>query len=154
MKEKLAVVLEQLKTAKIQVSNKTLRKQVTLFEYDDSHEIEFNGYRSIPAFQEHLYSLYATFKRIVDEMVNAGNDQPELLKKELDLISFEVREFRQRYFPKENPDVLLHRVELHKATPQELTSDETIKKNPKLFFCSVQLVGTVGRPFPASNFTS
>jgi hypothetical protein len=57
MKEKLAVVLEQLKTAKIQVSQRTLRKQVNLFEYDDSPDIEFNGHRSLPSLQEHLFTV-------------------------------------------------------------------------------------------------
>jgi hypothetical protein len=46
MKENLTVVLEQLKTARIQVGRRTLRKQVNLFEFDNSHEIEFNGHHS------------------------------------------------------------------------------------------------------------
>jgi hypothetical protein len=133
MKEKLTVVLEQLKTAKIQVSQRTLRKQVSLFEFDDSHEIEFNGYKSIPALQEHLYSFYNLVKLFVDEMLNSSSGQPESLKREFDLASFEVREFRQRYFPKDNTEVLFHRVELHKSTPKEFTSDLAIKKNPELF---------------------
>lgn len=137
MKEKLTVVLEQLKIAKIQVSQRTLRKQVNLFEYDDSHEIEFNGHKSISALQEHLYSYYLPVKKFVDDLLNSSSSQPDLLKKQFDLACFEVREFRQRYFPKDNFEVLLHRVELHKSTSKELTSDDEIKKNSELFFCTV-----------------
>lgn len=138
MKEKLAVVLEQLKKAKIQVSRRTLRMQVSLFDYDDSNEIEFNGHRSISALEEQLYSSYISFKRQMDETVNSSIHQPELLKKELDLTFFEVKEFRQRFFPKDNNEVLLHRVELYKSSHREITSDETIKKNPKVLFCSTK----------------
>jgi hypothetical protein len=133
MKEKLAVVLEQLKTAKIQVSQRTLRKQVNLFEYDDSPDIEFNGHRSLPSLQEHLFTFYTPIKQQVDALVQSADMQPHSLKKDFDLACFEIREFRQRYFPKDNYDVLFHRVELHKSTPLELTKDEGIKKNPELF---------------------
>jgi hypothetical protein len=128
MKEKLAVVLEQLKTAKIQVSQRTLRKQVNLFEYDDSPDIEFNGHRSLPSLQEHLFTFYTPIKQQVDAMVQSADMQPHSLKKDFDLACFEIREFRKRYFPKDNYDVLFHRVELHKSTPLELKKDEGIKK--------------------------
>lgn len=137
MKEKLTVVLDQLKTAKIQLSQKALRKQVSLFEYDDSPDIEFNGHRSITSLQEHLYSFYMPFKRMVDELVNTTTNQAEVLIKEFDLACFEIIEFRQRYFPKDNEEVLLHRIELHKSISKQLTNDEVIKKNNELLFCSV-----------------
>ena len=137
MKENLTVVLEQLKTAKIQVSRRTLRKQINLFEFDDSHEIEFNGHQSTNSLEDYLYNLYSPIKRQVDDLVNNLPKEPQELQKDFDLASFEVKEFRQRYFPKENIEVLLHRVELHKSTPLELKQDEAIKKNPELFFCTV-----------------
>ena len=137
MKENLTVVLEQLKTARIQVSRRTLRKQINLFEFDDSHEIEFNGHHSTNSLEDHLYGLYVPVKRMVDDLVNNQPKEPQALQKDFDLASFEVREFRQRYFPKDNIEALLYRVELHKSTPQELTQDEAIKKNPELFFCPV-----------------
>ena len=151
MKEKLAVVLEQLKTAKIQVSQRTLRKQVNLFEYDDSPDIEFNGHRSLPSLQEHLFTFYTPIKQHVDAMVQSADMQPHSLKKDFDLACFEIREFRQRYFPKDNYDVLFHRVELHKSTPLELTKDEGIKKNPELFSCPVQAPGNFRRIIPSSH---
>ena len=137
MKENLTVVLEQLKTARIQVGRRTLRKQVNLFEFDDSHEIEFNGHHSTTSLENHLYGLYAPVKQLADDLLQSPSNVPHELQKDFDMASFEVKEFRQRYFPKDNIDVLLHRVELQKSTTYELTQDEAIKKNPELFFGSV-----------------
>jgi hypothetical protein len=137
MKENLTVVLEQLKTARIQVGRQALRKQINLFDFDDSPEIEFNGHQSTGSLEDYLYCLYAPVKRLVDNLVDQQQKEPHALQKDFDLACFEVKEFRQRYFPKDNTEALLYRVELHKSTPHELTRDEAIKKNPELFFCPV-----------------
>ena len=134
MKELLNNALEQLKIARIHVNPRSLRKQISLFEIEDSHDVEFNGSKSTGTYQQHLYSFYLPCKRQVDEMMNDSLDKADSVKREFDLFCFEIREFRQRYFPKDYVDVLLHRVELHKSTSRELVNSEAIKKNSGLFY--------------------
>ena len=137
MKELLNNALEQLKIARIHVNPRSLRKQISLFEIEDSHDVEFNGSKSTGTYQQHLYSFYLPCKRQVDEMMNDSLDKADSVKREFDLYCFEIREFRQRFFPKDYVEVLLHRVELHKSTSRELVNSEAIKKNSGLFYCSV-----------------
>ena len=143
MKELLNNALEQLKIARIHVNPRSLRKQISLFEIDDSQEVEFNGLKSTVTYHEHLYTFYLPCKRLVDEMMNNSLNQADSIKREFDLFCFEIREFRQRYFPKDYVDVLLHRVELHKSTSRELVNSEAIKKNSWLFYRSVSNAGSI-----------
>jgi hypothetical protein len=137
MKELLNNALAQLRIARINVNPRSLRKQITLFEIDDSQEVEFNGLKSTVTYHEYLYTFYLPCKRLVDEMMNDSLDKADSIKREFDLYCFEIREFRQRFFPKDYVEVLLHRVELHKSTSRELVNSEAIKKNSGLFYCSV-----------------
>ena len=143
MKELLNNALEQLKIAKIHVNPRSLRKQISLFEIDDSQDVEFNGSKSAGAYQEQLYTFYLPCKRLVDEMMNESLKNADSIKREFDLFCFEIREFRHRYFPKENVDVLLHRLELHKSTTRELVNSEAIKKNSGLFYRPVSNAGSI-----------
>lgn len=120
MKELLNNALAQLRIAKIHVNPRSLRKQISLFEIDDSQDVEFNGSKSAGAYQEQLYTYYLPCKRLVDEMMNDSLDKADSIKREFDLYCFEIREFRQRFFPKDYVEVLLHRVELHKSTSRAL----------------------------------
>jgi len=117
MKELLNNALAQLKIARIQVTSRSFRKQISLFEIDDSQDIEFNGSKSAGAYHEHLYTYYLPCKRLVDDMMNESLNNADSIKREFDLFCFEIQEFRHRYFPKDNVNVLLHRVEFHKAPP-------------------------------------
>lgn len=129
MKELLNNALAQLKIARITINPRSLRKQISLFDVDDSQDVEFNGSKTAGAYHEHLYTFYLPCKRLVDEMMNNSLNQADSIKREFDMFCFEIREFRQRYFPKEYVDVLLHRVELHKSSSRELINSEGIKKN-------------------------
>lgn len=133
MKELLNNVLEQLKIARINVNTRSFRKQITLFEMDDSQDVEFNGSKSPVGYHEQLYSFYLPCKNLVDEMMNDALNQADSIKREFDLYCFEIREFRQRYFPKDNYEVLFYRVEVHKSVSREIEGSEAIKKNPGLF---------------------
>lgn len=129
MKELLNKALDQLKIAKVTINPRSLKKQISLFEIDDSQEVEFNGSRTPSSYHEKLYTFYLPCKQLVDQMMNESLHQANEIKREFDLYCFEIREFRQRYFPKEYVDVLLHRVELHKSSSKELINSEDIKKN-------------------------
>ncbi len=129
MKELLNKALDQLKIAKVTINPRSLKKQISLFEIDDSQEVEFNGSKTPSSYHEKLYTLYLPCKQLVDQMMNESLHQANEIKREFDLYCFEIREFRQRYFPKEYVDVLLHRVELHKSSSKELINSEDIKKN-------------------------
>ncbi|NBV08760.1 MAG: hypothetical protein EBS09_06595 [Flavobacteriia bacterium] len=129
MKELLNKALDQLKIAKVTINPRSLKKQISLFEIDDSQEVEFNGSKTPSSYHEKLYTFYLPCKQLVDQMMNESLHQANEIKREFDLYCFEIREFRQRYFPKEYVDVLLHRVELHKSSSKELINSENIKKN-------------------------
>jgi len=129
MKELLNKALDQLKIAKVIINPRSLKKQISLFEIDDSQEVEFNGSKTPSSYHEKLYTFYLPCKQLVDQMMNESLHQANEIKREFDLYCFEIREFRQRYFPKEYVDVLLHRVELHKSSSKELINSEGIKKN-------------------------
>jgi hypothetical protein len=133
MKELLNNALEQLKIARISLNTRSFRKQFTLFDLDDSQDVEFNGAKSPVSYHEQLYSFYLPCKRLVDEKMNEALNQSDSVKREFDLYCFEIREFRQRYFPKDNYEVLFYRLELHKSVQRELAGSEAIKKNTSLF---------------------
>jgi hypothetical protein len=133
MKELLNKALDQLKIARINVNTRSFRKQITLFDMDDSQDVEFNGAKTPASYHEQLYSFYLPCKNLVNHMMNDVMKQADSVKREFDLYCFEIREFRQRYFPKDNYEVLLYRVELHKTISRELAGSEDIKKNPILF---------------------
>ncbi len=134
MKVLLNNALAQLKIARINVNSRSFRKQISLFEFEDSQEVEFNGSKSPFIYHEHLYTYYLPCKKHVDEIMQDAFNQADSVKREFDLYCFEIREFRQRYFPKDYVDVLLHRVEFHKSTSRELVNNESIKKNSNLFY--------------------
>jgi hypothetical protein len=129
MKELLNKALDQLKIAKVTINPRSLKKQISLFEIDDSQEVEFNDSKTPSSYHEKLYTFYLPCKQLVDQMMNESLHQANEIKREFDLYCFEIREFRQRYFPKEYVDVLLYRVELHKSSSKELINSEGIKKN-------------------------
>lgn len=129
MKELLNKALDQLKIAKVTINPRSLKKQISLFEIDDSQEVEFNGSKTLSSYHEKLYTFYLPCKQLVDQIMNESLHQANEIKREFDLYCFEIREFRQRYFPKEYVDVLLYRVELHKSSSKELINSEGIKKN-------------------------
>ncbi len=93
MNKLLNNALAQLRIARINVNPRSLRKQITLFEIDDSQEVEFNGLKSTVTYHEYLYTFYLPCKRLVDEMVNDSLDKADSIKKEFDLYCFEIREF-------------------------------------------------------------
>jgi hypothetical protein len=128
MKELLNNALEQLKIARINVTTRSFRKQISLFDIDDSQDVEFNGSKSTVTYQQQLYSFYLPCKIQVDEMMNDSLDKADSIKREFDLFCFEIREFKHLYFPKDFVNVLLSRVKLHKSTSRELLNSESIKK--------------------------
>jgi hypothetical protein len=128
MKELLNNALEQLKFARIHVNPRSSRKQISLFEIEDSQDLEFNGSKTIGTYHEHLYTYYLPCKRLVDDMMNRSLNNADSVKREFDLFCFDIREFRNRYFPKDNIDILLHRVELTKSIHRDLYNSEAFKK--------------------------
>ncbi|MFM6945616.1 MAG: hypothetical protein ACKOWW_00590 [Flavobacteriales bacterium] len=128
MKELLNEALEQLKIARVTINHRSLKRQISLFEYDDSIDVEFNGSKSPGSYHEHLYSYYLPCKQLVDQMMNDSLEQAHSIKREFDLYCFEIREFKQRYFPKEHIELLMHRIEFQKSTPKELVHSKSVKK--------------------------
>ena len=132
MQEKLAVALEQLKSAKVQMTHRTLRRQVSLFEFEESQEIEFNGHRSIGSYEDHLHTFFLPCKKMVDQMMNDSKEYPQTLIKEFDLASYEIKEFRRRYFPRKHTHLMFQRVEFQKTKYLDVSDDEALKKNSGL----------------------
>ncbi len=137
MNQTLNTALDLVKTAKVQVFPRSVKKQINLFEGDMSSEINFNGYNNPVTYQHHLESFYADCKQEIGQQISLGLNQLEDLKRQFDLAKFEVREFRQRYFPKNDNEALFQRIEFVKSPRIDHISDDGIKKNSQLFPGSV-----------------
>ena len=124
----LTETLTQLKIVKVQVHSLSIRKQVNLFESESTPEISFNGYKQTSDYHKYLDSLYYQCKSNLEEKLNEIEKDPEELKRTLDLFRFEVREFKNRNFPKDNEQVLFNRVEFVKTTLKGLNDDLGLKK--------------------------
>ncbi len=133
MSPTLNTALDQVKMARVQVFPRSVRKQINLFEDDISAEITFNGYNDQIKYQQHLESLYIACKHEIGHEVNLRLNQLDELKRQFDLAKYEVREFRQWYFPKNDIDTLFLRVEFVKSPRIEHIHADGIKKNPQLF---------------------
>lgn len=129
MHQNLQNALEQAKMAKVQVLPRSGRRQMNLFDDDTSPEINFNGHNHLNAYQHHLDRFYDDCKRSVAllDPVNPG-DALMRLKRDLDMAIFEVKEFKRRYFPKDDLDFLMTRVEFIKTTRPPGPEDEVVKK--------------------------
>lgn len=129
----LTETLTQLKVAKVQVHSFSVRKQVNLFESELAPEISFNGYKLTSDYHIYLDSLYHECKSTLEESLNNDSTNPEVLKRELDLFRFEVREFKNRYFPRENEQVIFNRVEFVKTPLTNINDDAGLKKKFQTF---------------------
>lgn len=138
MNQTLNTALDLVKTAKVQVFPRSVKKQINLFEGNMSSEINFNGYNNPVTYQHHLETFYLACKQEIAQEISHGLNQMEDLKRQFDLAKFEVREFRQRYFPKNDNEALFQRIEFVKSPRIDHMSDDGIKKNSQLFPCSVQ----------------
>ncbi len=132
----LTETLMQLKVAKVQVHSFSVRKQVNLFESEMSPEITFNGYKHTVDYHSFLDSLYYMCKVRLEEILNESRNDPEGLKRKLDLYRFEIREFKNRYFPKENEQVLFNRIEFVKTQLLKINEETTLKKKFSVFLLS------------------
>ncbi len=132
----LTETLMQLKVAKVQVHSFSVRKQVNLFESEMSPEITFNGYKQTVDYHLYLDSLYYNCKVRLEEILNESRSDPEGLKRKLDLYRFEIREFKNRYFPKENEQVLFNRIEFVKTQLLKINEETTLKKKFSVFLLS------------------
>lgn len=143
MNQILNNALEQARMAKIQVFPRSARRQTSLFDDDMTSDISFNGFTNASAYGHHLDSFYADCKQQVGADIAQGLNDLDGLKRLLDLAKFEVREFRHRYFPKNDSFLLLDRIELVKTPRSEYLNDEGIKKNSELFPYPVQIPGII-----------
>jgi hypothetical protein len=124
----LTETLVQLQVAKVQVHSHSVRKQVNLFEIETGPEINFNGHKTILDYQLFLDKIYKGYKVLVENQVNQGINNPDDIKKSLDLARFEIKEFKNRYFPKGNEIILFNRIEFIKTPKSDLINDIALKK--------------------------
>ena len=143
MNQILNNALEQAKMARIQVFPRSARRQTSLFVDDMTSDISFNGFTNASAYGHHLDSFYASCKQQLSADISQGLNDLDDLKRLLDLAKFEVREFRHRYFPRNDSYLLLDRIELVKSPRTENLNDEGIKKNPELFPYPIQIPGII-----------
>ncbi len=134
MNKILRETLLQLQLAKVQVHPHSIKKQINLFDIETGPDINFNGHKSILDYQAFLDKIYIEYKTLVETEVNKGFDKPEEIQKSLDLARFEIKEFKNRFFPKGNELVLFNRIELIKTPRTDLYSDLTLKKKIMDFF--------------------
>jgi hypothetical protein len=134
MNKILTETLVQLQVAKVQVHSHSIRKQINLFDIETGPEINFNGHKSILNYQTFLDTIYKDYKALVETQVNQGTEKPEEVQKSLDLARFEIKEFKNRFFPKDNELVLFNRIEFIKTPRTDLFNDINLKKKIMDFF--------------------
>jgi hypothetical protein len=128
MNRTLISTLEQLRIAKVQVLSLSMRKQISLFDFETGPEIIFNGFNSIILYQGGLDKLYEECKKSLEHELNQMVQSPVDLKMSLDLSRFEIKAFKNRYFPKNNEIVLFNRVEFNKTPMADLSNNLSLKK--------------------------
>jgi hypothetical protein len=154
MKNLLINIFDQLTKAEVCVNKKTARRQISLFEFENSPDLEFNGCKTLSDYQSNIYVFYIECKLKVDDLLNTHFDHSDLIKKEFDLHCFEVQEFRNRFFPKDYIEVLFSRVKLHRSNSYELLNSDTIKKNPRLLYYPIPTIRTIRKTLLSQNHTS
>ena len=70
MNQTLNTALDLVKTAKVQVFHRSVKKQINLFEGDMSSEINFNGYNNLVSYQHHLESFYSACKQEIGQEIS------------------------------------------------------------------------------------
>ncbi len=128
MHQLLLNALDQVKHAKVQVLSNSVKRPVNLFEDIYSPDIQFNGFKNPLQYQLHLETYYVQCKSGVHELLQTNNNNINELKKDLDLARFEIKEIRKLYFPKNQSELLLNRVEIAKQSRLENKYDEFLKK--------------------------
>jgi hypothetical protein len=136
MNQILAETLAQLQVAKVQVHSHSVRKQINLFEIETGPEINFNGHKTILDYQLFMDLIYKDCKTLVETKVTQGHGFPDEVKKSLDLARFEIKEFKNRYFPKGNELVLFNRIEFIKTPRPDFINDIALKKKLSTFLIS------------------
>lgn len=106
----LKEILEQLRTVKVQVHSFSVKRQVNLFDSEIGPDISFNECRTPLEYQNQLDQIYHSCKFTLEETLNKSDCDIEGLKKMLDYLRFEIREFKNRYFSKDNESVILNRI--------------------------------------------
>ncbi len=128
MNQTLNNALEIVRMAKVQVFPNSVKKRINLFEEEMLAEINFNGYDNLISYQHHLEVSYSECKKEIAQDINLGISQLEELKRQFDIAKFEVKEFRQRNFPKNDNDTLFHRIQFIKSARIDHISDGGVKK--------------------------
>lgn len=130
----LQKILEQLRMVKVQVHSFSVKRQVNLFDAEIGPDISFNECRTPLDYQNQLDHLYHSCKVLLQESLNKTPQDVDVLKKMLDYHRFEVREFKNRYFSKDNESVILNRVVLVKSPKHDLIENQSLKKKSYNFF--------------------
>jgi hypothetical protein len=133
MNQTLKNALELVRMAKVQVFPSSVKKRINLFEEEILAEINFNGYNNLISYQHHLEASYSECKKEIAQDINLGSGQLDELKRQFDLAKFEVKEFRQQNFPKNDTDTLFQRVEFVKSPRIDHISGDGIKKKFSAF---------------------
>jgi len=134
MNEILTETLVHLQMVKVQVHSHSVRKQINLFEIEIGPEINFNGHKTILSYQACLDLIYKDCKNLVETQVNQDQGRPDEIQKLLDLARFEIKEFKKRFFPKDNEMVLFNRIEFIKTPRADILNDVSLKKRIMDFF--------------------
>ena len=127
-------ILEIFKHPKVKLVNKAFKKQSQLFESENEIDVQFNGYNSIYEYQEYINKCFLNFKIAIEKQMAEEESQASLLIQKLDLLKFEFKTFRRRYFQHNNDELMLSRIEILKNSLPVKSNDPFVKKNTTIFF--------------------
>jgi hypothetical protein len=127
-------ISEPFKHPKVKLINKAFKKQTQLFEEDNGIAIQFNGFNSLPEYHEHIIKNFLKSKEFIQERILAENNQPLRLKEHLDVLKFEIKTFRRRYYEQNDEELMLSRIEFLKNSLPVKGDTTALKKNPAILF--------------------
>lgn len=116
MDEQILITLELLKTPKIKIINKAMKKQTQLFEADSPIDIQFNGYHSLSEYKAFLDSQFHKCKLALQSTMRTFIQELAQLKSKLEAVLLEIKLFRKMFFPKNNQELLFTRIEFLKSS--------------------------------------
>lgn len=93
-----------------------------LIRLEEPFEIVFNGFSNLMDYEMYLEGLFQPCaERVNDSIRHVNHENLQLIKRELDILHFEVINFRRRFFSTKQPLYSLHRIQLVNELPEAET---------------------------------
>jgi hypothetical protein len=141
MTQSLRHALDSLKVARVLIRERQTNSWHYLIRPEEPFEIVFNGFSNLTDYELYLEGLFQPCEeRINDAIKTVTHDNLEQLKRALDMLYFEVTNFRRRFFSSSQSLTPLNRIELRNELPEQTADPEIVKILIMRFFSAELLL--------------